>query len=89
MFPEFKVALEGASVDTTVGPVGTDFGWHILRVLDRREQQAFTLAGNFDAIKEMARREKTNTVVSDWIAGIRKETYVDVRTVKQHEEITP
>lgn len=89
MFPEFKQALAGAPVDTIVGPVSTDFGWHILRVLDRRDEQPFTLADDWDAIKEMARREKTNDVVSDWIKGIRRETYVDIRTARQHEELKP
>lgn len=89
MFPEFKQALQGAPVDTIVGPVSTDFGWHILRVLDRREEQPFTLTDDWDAIKEMARREKTNDVVSEWIKGIREETYVDIRTARQHEELKP
>ncbi len=89
MFPEFKRALEGAPIDTVVGPVSTQFGWHVLRVLDRRERQPFTLEDDWDTIKEMARREKTNEVVSEWIEGIREETYVNIRTMKGHEEIKP
>jgi peptidyl-prolyl cis-trans isomerase SurA len=89
MFPEFKEALTDAKSGDIVGPVSTNFGWHILRVLDRRESQPFTLADDWDAIKEMARREKTNEVVSEWISGIRKETYVDVRSMREHEELKP
>ena len=89
MFPEFKAALTDAKAGDIVGPVSTQFGWHILQVLDRRESKAFTLADDWDAIKEMARREKTNEVVSDWIQKIRAETYVDVRSMAAHEELKP
>jgi peptidyl-prolyl cis-trans isomerase SurA len=89
MFPEFRTALEGAEPGDIVGPVSTDFGWHILRVIDQREGRSFTLSDDWDAIKEMARREKTNRVVSEWIEEIRAETYVDVRTMTHSERITP
>lgn len=79
MFPEFKAVLANAGVGSIIGPVSTKFGWHVLRVLDRRASHAFDLTSDWDAIKDMARREKTNRVVADWIAEIRKDTYVDVR----------
>lgn len=89
MFPEFKAALTNAKIGDIVGPVSTQFGWHILQVLDRKSSKPFTLTDDWDAIKEMARREKTNKVVSDWIQTIRAETYVDVRATSAHEEIKP
>jgi parvulin-like peptidyl-prolyl isomerase len=89
MFPEFKLALENAAVDDFVGPVSTQFGWHILRVLDRRSERTLDLTEDWDSIKEMARREKTNRVVFQWIEGIRAETYVDIRSQKQHERLSP
>jgi peptidyl-prolyl cis-trans isomerase SurA len=89
MFPEFKQALADAKIGDIVGPVSTQFGWHILRVLDRRSEHALTLKDDWDAIKDMARREKTNRVVNDWIEGIRAETYVDIRSQREHEHLTP
>jgi len=89
MFPEFKQALADAKIGDIVGPVSTQFGWHILRVLDRRSEHGLTLKDDWDAIKEMARREKTGRVVSDWIEGIRAETYVDIRPQREHERLTP
>ncbi len=89
MFPEFKLALENAAVDDIVGPVSTQFGWHILRVLDRRSERTLDLKEDWDSIKEMARREKTNRVVFQWIEGIRAETYVDIRSQRQHERLSP
>lgn len=89
MFPEFKQALADAKAGDIIGPVSTQFGWHILRVLDRRSEHTLDLTDDWDSIKELARREKTNRVVSAWIADIRAETYVDIRPQKEHEHLTP
>lgn len=89
MFPEFKAALLSSETGDVVGPVSTQFGWHVLRVLDRREARTFDISRDWDTIKEMARRDKTNSVVDQWIQGIRKETYVDVRTVTARETLKP
>jgi peptidyl-prolyl cis-trans isomerase SurA len=89
MFPEFKQALVSAKVDDLVGPVSTQFGWHVLRVLGRRSERSLDLTEDWDSIKEMARREKTSRVVSEWIEGIRAETYIDVRSQRQHERLSP
>ena len=89
MFPEFKSALDSAKIGDIVGPVSTQFGWHVLRVLDRREERALDLTDDWDNIKEMARREKTNRVVSKWIEEIRSQTYVEIRAQRQHERLTP
>jgi peptidyl-prolyl cis-trans isomerase SurA len=89
MFPEFKSALTDSKTGEVVGPVSTQFGWHILRVIDRRNARTFDLANDWDTVREMARREKTNKVVEKWIGGIRAETYIDVRSVTTREQITP
>ncbi|MEW5701322.1 MAG: peptidylprolyl isomerase [Candidatus Zixiibacteriota bacterium] len=81
MFPEFRAALRDAKSGDIVGPVSTPYGWHVLRVLDRRAEHRFDMAQDWDAIKQMARQDKTNRVVSDWIAEIRQQTYVDIRPI--------
>lgn len=89
MFPEFQVALAKSSVGDIVGPVSTKFGLHVLRVLERRPAHKFELTQDWDAIKEMARREKTNRVVTDWIADIRKDTFVDIRPLSGRTTLSP
>lgn len=89
MYPEFKVALRDAKPGDIVGPVHTSFGWHVLRVLDRRPERHVDIASDWDQIKQMARQEKTNRVVAEWIAGIRQDTYVDIRPISGHLSIGP
>jgi len=79
MFPEFKAALETAVAGDVIGPVKTQFGWHILRVLDRRTQRILDINDDWDRIKDIARQDKTSQVVSGWLAEIRQDTYVEIR----------
>jgi len=89
MYPEFKTALQDAKSGDIVGPVSTQFGRHVLRVLDRRAERRFEITQDWDAIKQMARQDKTNRVVSDWILEIRQQTYVDVRPFTGTVSLTP
>jgi len=79
MFPEFKTALESSVAGDIVGPVKTQFGWHVLRVLDRRTRRTLDIDEDWDRLKDIARQDKTNQVVNSWLADIRQDTYVEVR----------
>lgn len=79
MFPEFKTALENSSAGEIVGPVKTQFGWHVLRVLERRQRKTLDITEDWDRIKDIARQDKTNQVVTEWLADIRQDTYVEIR----------
>jgi peptidyl-prolyl cis-trans isomerase SurA len=79
MYPEFKVALANVEIGGYSEPAISEFGVHILHVLDRKEGRQYTLEDDWDAIKQMARREKTSRVVADWITEIREETYIEIK----------
>jgi peptidyl-prolyl cis-trans isomerase SurA len=79
MFPEFKAALENSVAGDIVGPVKTQFGWHVLRVLERRSRKTLDINEDWDRIKDIARQDKTNLAVTEWLAEIRKDTYVEIR----------
>ena len=79
MFPEFKEALAKTEIGEYAGPTISEFGVHIIRLLDRQDSRAYSLKDDWDTIKQMARRQKTSGVVSDWIASIRDDTYIEVR----------
>lgn len=89
MFPEFRTALERAQPGEIIGPVQTKFGWHVLRVLERRDQRTLDITADWDRIKDIARQDKTNQVVSDWLADIRRDTYVEVRPLSGTVTVEP
>lgn len=61
------------------GPVYSQFGLHILRLLDYQPAREFNLDEDFDQIKEMARREKTGKLIEKWISQIKEKTYIEYR----------
>lgn len=62
-----------------VGPIKSEYGLHLLKLLDRQEARTLSLEDDYDSIREMARQNKTGEYVDKWIAEIREKTYVEVR----------
>jgi hypothetical protein len=61
------------------GPLPSPAGYHILYLADEKGRHALSLEGDSDAIKEMARRKKTERLVAEWVSELKKKTYVDIR----------
>ena len=79
MSPEFKKGVKDLEIGGISSPLESQFGVHILKVLDRREQRKLTLEDDWDTIKDMVRRKKTNELVAKWVEKIRQDTYVEIR----------
>jgi peptidyl-prolyl cis-trans isomerase SurA len=79
MTPEFKEAIKDLKIGEISPPVASQYGVHILKVLDRKTQRKLTLDEDWDAIKEMVRQKKTNEMIAKWADKLRQDYYVDVR----------
>ncbi len=79
MSPEFKEGLKGLNVGDVSLPLESQFGIHILKLLDRKEQRKLTLEDDWDSIKNMVRRKKTNELIAKWVEKMHQETYVEIR----------
>jgi peptidyl-prolyl cis-trans isomerase SurA len=79
MTPEFKEGVKDLKAGEISLPVKSQFGIHILKVLDRKEQRKLTLEDDWDTIKDMVRRKKTNELVAKWAEKMRQEIYVEIR----------
>ncbi|MBL7959537.1 peptidylprolyl isomerase [bacterium] len=60
-------------------PFETNFGFHILKLNDKREQRKLNLKEDWQNIESMALRQKQFKEMEKWIAQIRSKFYVDVR----------
>jgi peptidyl-prolyl cis-trans isomerase SurA len=76
--PEFKATADAAEIGVISEPFRTQFGWHILEVLERR------VYDNTDEIKEMncvgrirASKQEEETLL--WLQRMRDEAFVDTR----------
>ena len=80
---EFAESVAGMkNIDDMDGPVQSEYGLHILRLLDRQEAREVTLEKDFDKIKEMARQEKTGEIVDIWLDELKEKVYVEIRPLQ-------
>lgn len=77
MPPEFQEAVAGWRTPGELrGPIKTQFGIHILKLLEYQPPKEFTLKEDYDRIKELARQDKTGEIVDEWIKELKDETYI-------------
>lgn len=77
--PEFNDGLPGVANGELSKPVWIADGLHILKVLDRKEGRPFSLTEDWDILKEYARRQKSQTVMSAIVDEMKDKVYLDLR----------
>ncbi|MGQ9560960.1 MAG: foldase protein PrsA [Candidatus Oleimicrobiaceae bacterium] len=77
--PEFVTALRGLQPGGITEPFRTKYGFHILKVLNRREARRLTLESDWDTIEQMALNEKRQREFEKWVAELRTELFVEVK----------
>ncbi|KAA1192095.1 molecular chaperone SurA [Pseudohalioglobus sediminis] len=78
MVPEFDAAMAATPVGEISDPVRSEFGWHILEVLDRREQDMTDTAVRNQA-KNYLHQRKYQEELDAWLRQIRDEAFVDIK----------
>jgi peptidyl-prolyl cis-trans isomerase SurA len=76
--PEFERAMNELKVGEISQPIQTQFGWHLIQVLERRSadmSQDRVKAAACTAIKE----KKSQEAYDDWVRQLRDRTYVEMR----------
>ncbi len=79
MTPEFKEAVQNLEIGDISEPTESQFGIHILKVLDRQASRPWSIQDDLESLKEFVRRQKTEVVVKKLIAELMAETYVEIR----------
>lgn len=75
---EFQEAMAGTAVDELSPPFRTEFGWHILEVLGRREQDASDEARRDYAVRVL-HAQRFDERLQEWLTEIRDEAFVEER----------
>jgi peptidyl-prolyl cis-trans isomerase SurA len=76
MVPEFEKAMDALKIGEVSEPVKSRFGWHLIQVLDRREQDN-TDEYRRTRARESIRQRKTDEELEIWLRRLRDESYVE------------
>jgi len=78
MVPEFDRAMADTEIGSISDPVHSQFGWHILEVTGRRDQDMTELAMRNKA-NEYLHSRKYQEELDAWLRKIRDEAFVDIK----------
>ncbi len=78
MVPAFAERMREAEAGEVVGPFESEFGWHVLEVLGRRQQDMSKQFRERQAM-ELLRKRRFDEELQAWLAEIRDEAYVEIK----------
>ncbi len=76
--PEFEEVMDALAPGTVSEPFQTSFGWHIVQVLERRQQETTDELLRLEA-EAALRQRKAEEATEIWLRQLRDEAYVDLR----------
>ena len=76
--PQFEKAMNDLKDGQISEPVRSPFGWHIIQVLERRQQDMSKESARLKARQEI-RAKKADEAYQDWIRELRDRAYVEYR----------
>ena len=76
--PPFEKAMNTLGLGEISEPVLSPFGWHIIQVLERRQQDMTKEASRLKARQEI-RARKSEEAYQDWIRELRDRAFVELR----------
>ncbi|EIJ44202.1 parvulin-like peptidyl-prolyl isomerase [Beggiatoa alba B18LD] len=78
MVPEFEQTVIRSPLNKISDPFKSDFGWHILEVLERRQQDNTEQASRMKATEQI-RQRKIAEDLQTWLRQLRDEAYIEYR----------
>lgn len=76
--PVFEKTMAELAVDEVSAPIRSQFGWHLIQVLERRKQDMSKESKRLKARQEI-RARKAEEAYNDWIHELRDKAFVELR----------
>jgi peptidyl-prolyl cis-trans isomerase SurA len=77
--PDFERAMNQLKVNEVSQPVKTEFGWHLIQVLGRRDEDMSKERLRLTA-RQALRARKSDEAYQEWLRQLRDKAYVEYRT---------
>jgi peptidyl-prolyl cis-trans isomerase SurA len=78
LVPEFEQAMNQLNINEVSDPVRTEFGWHLIQVVERRQAQ-LSADKQRDYARASIRERKLDQAYQDWLRQIRDNATVEIR----------
>ena len=76
--PEFREEMARTDIGQLSKPFASQFGWHVLQVLDRRSTDSSAQMREQQALN-LLRNRKYDEELQTWLGQIRDEAYVEIK----------
>ena len=80
--PAFREAAKTLKPGEISPPLKTQYGFHLVRLEERRDPRQFTLADDWQQIHEMALSAKGEREFQTWVAALKKQMYIRVASLE-------
>ncbi len=78
--PDFEKAMDALQPGQVSAPIQSPFGWHLIQVLERRNQDVTQERQKLLA-RQAIRERKAEEAFQDWVRQIRDSAYVELRPI--------
>jgi peptidyl-prolyl cis-trans isomerase SurA len=82
LVPPFEIAMNRLQISEVSDPVKTEFGWHLIQVMERREAQ-LTVEKQREFARAAIRERKFEQAYQDWLRQLRDTATVKILNVDE------
>jgi len=79
--PIFESTYKGLDINEISKPINTPLGWHLIQVIERRENDLTDKSIRYSARMQLV-NQKTELIFQDWIKQLRDQSFVDIRIIQ-------